>query len=370
MAVQDIEAIGRAFGIPGTLEHAEAFGNGHIHDTFRAEYRDGNQGRVYLHQRLNESVFPDLETLMDNLRRVTEHLAHARQHSPSSSDHRRTLQVVVAPTGQPLVRDAQGRGWRTYPFVTNSASEDRPRDAAQARDAARVCGEFFCAMQRLPAPPLRPTIEGFHDTEKRLRSLHESLTEDPHQRASAAQPEIEFVSRVQSLAAEFQAMVQAGGVPVRLTHNDTKFNNVLFDATTREALCLVDLDTVMAGHVTYDVGELVRTTVSLATEDDRDEAKNRIREDILDAVLDGYLAAAGPELTPEERATFGLAGPLMALENGVRFLTDFLQGDVYFKVRDERHNLRRARAQFQLYQGLVEQRPRLERRLREARTSR
>jgi hypothetical protein len=325
--------LGALFGIAGERTDLEALGGGHIHDTFLATYAGGER---WIHQRLNEAVFADVDLLMTNVVRVTAHLGGP-------------LRLRPAADGRPYARDAAGAPWRTLAFIDGAragARFDRPEEAAEG---ASLAARFVAGLVDLEPPPAE-VIPGFHDVVARLDRLEQARKADVRGRAGGCGAVADAIGDHAGVATTV-AEARAGGVlPERTVHNDAKVENLLFDATTGAGLCMVDLDTVGPGTVLFDAGDLVRSGAVRAAEDG-DPAALRVDHDIVAAVLDAYAAAGF--LTPGEVELLPLAGPLMALEAAARFLTDYLEGDVYFRITDPGHNLRRARNQLRALELLL-----------------
>jgi hypothetical protein len=331
--------LGRLFGIDAELTDLEPLGRGHIHQTFVASYRrtDGRAVR-YVHQRLNSSVFADVDLLMDNVVRVT-----AQLNAPA-------VRVRPAAGGRPYALDAAGEPWRTLDFIEGTRTAARFSGPAQASDGAAVAARLVADLAGL-APALPEVIPRFHDVVRRLQTLDAARRADPCGRARECDAEVEAVLGHAGVAEEVAAARADGRLPERTVHNDAKVENLLFDATTGAAVCLVDLDTVGPGTVLFDVGDLVRSGALSGPEDGGPDAVT-VDPGIVAAVLDGYAGAGAGFLTTDEVALLPLAGPLMALEAAARFLTDHLQGDVYFRVDGPGHNLRRARTQLRVLELL------------------
>ena len=338
--------LGRLFGIHGELTDLRPLGRGNIHQTFLATYR-GAAGRNerYVHQRLNTSVFPDLDVLMANLVRVTAHLA-AR-----AGDPRRAVRIRPAVDGRPLASDAAGEPWRTLEFIDSARTHARFEGPGQAREGAAAAARLVADLAALH-PPLPEVIPGFHDVPARLDHLTQAHHDDPAGRSGECRAEVAAVLDHAGLAHQVAEARADGRLPERTVHNDAKTENILFDAATDEALCLVDLDTVGPGTVLFDVGDLVRSGATEVPQDG-DPAGLSVNADVVAGVLDGYAAAGTALLTDEELAFLPLAGPLMALESAARFLADHLRGDVYFRIDGPGHNLRRARNQLRVLELLL-----------------
>lgn len=350
-AQERLRAVGRAFALPGRFAGASRHGSGHIHDTFVARYDEGGKARRFVHQRLNTRVFRDPEGLMANVARVTGHL-RARLAARGVPDlERRALRLQSAADGRLFHVDADGSYWRTTPYLEGTRSVDAVESPDQAHEAARAFGHFAALLSDLPAPPLAETIPHFHDLARRLAALEAAVRADPCGRAAGVASELALVrERHGALARELTA---AGELPRRVVHNDCKINNLLLDAASGEGLCVVDLDTVMEGTLLCDFGELVRTGTCRAPEDERELARIQFDLGLFESLARGYLAGFSG-LDEAELRALPLAGPLLTLENAVRFLTDHLEGDGYFRIRRPGHNLERARAQLTLAARMAE----------------
>lgn len=343
--MNDLGAIAARFALTDKLLTAEPWGNGHIHDTYRLTCASAR----YILQRINQRIFPQPLALMENLLRVTQHLQ--RKQGP------RSVRLVAARDGQPFGRDEQGNYWRLAHFVEGTRSVEAVESTEQAYEAAAAFGRFLVWMTDLPAPRLHEVIPHFHNTLRRHAALEKAIEADVGGRVAVAETEIKFALKHEK---DVSALL-ATPLPVRITHNDCKLNNVLFDGATGVAVCVVDLDTVMPASPLYDFGDLVRATSCRAAEDERDLNQVTMDLDLFAALAQGYFAEAGELLTAEERAMMVVAGKLITFETGIRFLTDFLNGDTYFKVHREGHNLDRCRTQFRLVESIEQQMAPMER---------
>lgn len=345
-----------AFAIGGALGDVRPHGNGHIHDTFVATFapaKGSGPGSAFLLQRVNTRVFPEPERMMENIAGVTAHLRGALARRGENADGRRVLHPVATRAGGLLHRDAEGDCWRVYDFIAGSYALERPQSAAQAFAAARLFARFQRLLDDYAGPRLFETIPRFHDAPRRFATFLAALDRDAHGRAAAARGAIDEALAGENLAGGLLRLHAAGVLPERITHNDTKLNNVLFDEATGAGLCVTDLDTVMPGLALYDFGDLVRTATSSAAEDEPDAARVEVRVDMFRAVAAGWMAGAGTSLLAAERERLVLAGRLLSFECGLRFLTDFLDGDRYFKIHRGGQNLDRCRAQFALAASLA-----------------
>ncbi|HZI31966.1 MAG TPA: aminoglycoside phosphotransferase family protein [Candidatus Binatia bacterium] len=345
----DVRAVARHFQLHGEFISAAPHGNGHINDTYCVACDQGGTRVRYIFQRINHNIFKNPVALMENIWRVTEHLGKKMTGKPEPT--RRVLSLIPAHDNQPCYRDPDGNHWRVYIFIEKARTFDAVESTAQAFEAAKAFGQFQKMLADLPPPRLHDTIPDFHHTPKRFAALEKAVAADVANRAQFAKAEIDFALKHKALA---RALLDAG-LPERVTHNDTKLNNVMLDSTTGEGVCVIDLDTVMPGLALYDFGDMVRTTTSPVKEDELDLAKVRMQFPMFEALVRGYLTEAAEFLTPDEKKLLPLSGKLITFEIGLRFLADFLAGDNYFKVHRPNHNLDRCRTQFKLVQSIEQQ---------------
>lgn len=345
MLVDKVREVMAGFRIPADFRVAVPYGSGHINDTFAVTMSQGGVPIRYIVQRINSRIFKRPDLLMDNILRVTA--AARKQMQPAEDATRQTLTVIPSVDGLPYVCDLDGGYWRAYVFVENSCSHDEVKTAQQAYQAARAFGRFQQTVAEMGGERLHETIADFHNTPMRMVALEQAIKDDACDRAAGCKAEIDFALSRRDEACTLVNMLKAGELPERITHNDTKINNVLFDAGSGEGICVIDLDTVMPGLVHYDFGDMVRTAASTAAEDETDLSAVIVRLDLFEALLRGYLDAASGFLTPAEKEMLPFSGKLITLEIGIRFLTDYLQGDTYFKTKRPAHNLDRCRNQFQ-----------------------
>ena len=336
------------------LEDAEVLKRGHIHDTIVARCRSSaGIGERFVVQRVNASVFRDPDALTANVVRVTSHVRDALRARAVVDVARRCLDPVISPAGNALHRGRDGELWRAFPFIEGTHAIDTPESPEQAAAAARAFGGFVADLADLDPAQLAETIPHFHDLAWRCTALEAARHADPVGRAREVSAELAAVHRAaDGLLATPE--LAPGALPRRVVHNDCKLNNLLLDDRSGEALCVVDLDTVMPGTVLFDFGELARTGACPAAEDEVDLARVRVDRELFTALAHGFVTGARGLLTATEVRALALAGPLMALENGVRFLTDHLEGDHYFRIARPGHNLDRARAQLRLAERMLE----------------
>ena len=346
------EGVLSGFAIDGALSGVHQLSRGHIHDTFVSSWRSGADEVRYLHQHLNEDVFTDIPAVMHNVLAVTQHLERRRLADGDDGFH--TLRLVPAKTGEPYIRVPSGP-WRTYEFVEGTESYDACQGPEQAFEAARAFGQFQARLIDLAPDALRDTIPLFFNSPHRLAQLDAAARGDIADRVEGALPELAFVDARRTQVRVIDKEIAAGRMPRRIVHGDTKLNNVLFDTRTGKAVCVVDLDTCMAAYSLYDFGDLVRFTAATSAEDEPDLTKAGTDLALYRALVEGYLTSAGTFLTPAERELMPFAARLVTLTIGLRFLADHLNGDVYFKVAREGHNLDRARVQFAMVAAMETQ---------------
>lgn len=345
----DPEAVIRAFLINGAFVETRPHGNGHINDSYCVSFAENGAPRRYLLQRLNTEIFKRPELLMENVQRVTSHLA--AKLAGQQDAERRVLSLVAARDGKTWHREGDGSFWRVFQFIENARAYESIETPAQAFETARAFGNFQRLLADLPAPRLHETIPAFHDTPKRFTDFEAAVLEDARGRVARVAPEIEFAMARKKIC----STLLDASLPERVTHNDTKLNNVMFDASIDEALCVVDLDTVMPGLALYDFGDMVRTATSPTQEDERNLDRVTMRFEMFEALVRGYLSSAGDFLTSAEKKLLPVAGRVIAFEQGIRFLGDYLAGDLYYKVSYEGQNLDRCRTQFRLVESMEKQ---------------
>lgn len=318
------------------------FGNGHINDTYLVETRPN-----YILQRISTKVFPEPEKVMENIAAVLEHVKKKIVEN-GGDPLRETMQLMYTLDGKPFYKDPGGDYFRLYTYVFDTYACDRADTPETFAESAHAFGKFQKMLADFPAEKLHEVIPQFHDTANRLRQFEQALANDAAGRAAEVAQEIAFVKAHAHLVSTITDAIADGSVPLRVTHNDTKLNNVLFDNKTHKAICVVDLDTVMSGSMLYDFGDALRFGASTGAEDETDLEKIEFDLDYFRAFAMAYIEELGDVLTPRERELLPMSALMLTLECGMRFLADHLNGDVYFHVHRENHNLDRARTQFKL----------------------
>lgn len=344
MDLRRARAVAACFQLDGDVRELTSLAGGHINDSYRVDVR--GSARSYLLQCLNQHVFEHPERVMENVARVTRHIAG--QGGP-------TLTLVPTAENRDWHTDDSGRLWRLFRWIPDAVVRERAESPADCHACGRAFGEFLRYVGSYDGPPLHETIPGFHNTRRRFARLDDAVRLDRCDRMSEARPEVDAVQGERPVAGVLPARFESGDLPTRIVHNDAKIANVLFDRASGAALAVVDLDTVMPGSPLADFGDLVRSCASASAEDEVDVAQVRADPSRFEAVARGFLEGAGDALSPVERDLLVFAGRWITLEQGVRFLTDHLEGDHYYRVAWPGHNLARARAQLALYRSLTDQ---------------
>ena len=353
----ELRAVGERFAIPGRFRDAQSLGHGHIHESFVATWERGGDRVRYVHQRISTRVFPDPVQVMGNIARVTAHLRAALARRGVRDLERRVLTLIPTRDGAPLWIAPDGSVWRTYLSIEGTITRETIAGPAEAFRAAHAFAEFAGLLADLPAPPLAITIPGFHDLGRRFADFETAVANDSCGRAARVRDEIEATRTAYARVRRLLEAADPGAAPRRVMHHDCKLNNLLLDAGTGEALCVIDLDTVMEGSVLSDFGELVRTATSRSPEDEPQLDEIAFDLELFEALAKGYAAGAARWLCEPEGRLLPLAGPTLALMNAIRFLADFVAGDVYFRVHRQAQNLDRHRAQLRLASLMLERLP-------------
>lgn len=343
-----------AFQFGGEVAGALRFGKGHINDTYAVytQQADGS-ARRYILQRINSSVFTQPYWVMENVIGVTEYLRQ-KVTANGGDATREVLTLLPAHDGKLHFTDADGYVWRSYWFVEDTTCFMVPQGAAMFKAAARAFGNFNSLLDGYPAHTLHETIPHFHDTPQRFLNFKTAVEQDVAGRKKDCEAEIEFILAREGDCDKLTSLLQAGKLPLRVTHNDTKLSNILMNPVTMEGVCIVDLDTVMPGLSLYDFGDAIRSGAHNATEDEKDLGMVSFSLPLFKSYTEGYLETAGSAMTELEKEMMPWGAKLMTYECGMRFLTDYLQGDVYFKTQRPNHNLDRTRTQLKLVQGMEE----------------
>jgi len=337
-----MQEILKNFRLQGKAVQCEPYGCGHINRTYLVVT---DSGKRYILQGISTVAFKDVPGLMENIGAVTRHIAK------KVKDERGCLHLVPSLEGKDYYTGAAGDYWRIYDFVENSLCLQAPESPADFYQSAVAFGSFQKQLADFPTETLHETIPNFHNTPDRYRKFKAALAEDKLGRAAGAAYEIEEYLRREEDGAVLQGMLARGELPLRVTHNDTKLNNVMLDEKTREALCVIDLDTVMPGLMAYDFGDSIRFGAATAAEDETDLSKVSMSMELFETFAEGFIRSC-PKLTEREYTSLAWGARIMTLECGLRFLTDYLDGDHYFAIHREGHNLDRCRTQLRMVQDM------------------
>lgn len=343
----DLREVFTQFAIDGALIEARPHGSGHINDTYLGIYRTASGDCRYVHQRINHHVFKEPEKVMENIERVTRY-ARQQIQAQGGDPRRETLTLIPARDGRFFVQTASGDTWRTYANIEGARTFEVAENMEQVYHAARAFGRFQKLLDSLPGPRLHETIPNFHHTRKRFEAFQQALQADPANRAAGVKDEINFIFQREKDASVVVDLLAQGKLPERVTHNDTKLNNVLIDDQTGQGLCVIDLDTMMPGSALYDFGDLIRMGTATAAEDEPDLTRVYVNLRLFEQLASGYLDATRDLLTPAELDLLVFAGRLITYEQAIRFLGDYLNGDTYYKTHRPGHNLDRARTQIKM----------------------
>lgn len=338
----NLSEILKKFDVAFTVEN---YGNGHINDTYIS-----SSGK-YILQRINTDIFKNPYELMENIQNVTAFIGE-KISAEGGDRNRETLTVIKTKDGKNFFEDGLGNAFRVYNFVSDTVTIDGDTSDEVLFEAGKGFGKFQRMLDSFPADKLYETIPDFHNTPQRFENLKRAVDKNIAYRRSIVENEIEFAFSRQNFISAVTDAINEGLVPLRVTHNDTKINNILFDAKTRKALCVIDLDTVMPGSSLYDFGDALRYAGSTAAEDETDLNKVEFNISAFESFAKGFLGEVKDCLTDKEIELLPLSVKLMTFECGMRFLTDYLEGDTYFKTHYENHNLDRARNQFKLVRSI------------------
>ncbi|PYG88713.1 phosphotransferase family enzyme [Ruminiclostridium sufflavum DSM 19573] len=344
----DFSSIAKSFSFGGSFVKSQPYGFGHINDTYEAyfEMQDGKMKRFIL-QRINNNVFKNPEKLMENIQSVTAFLRKKIIEAGGDPD-RETLNLIPAVDGKSFYKSDEDNYWRAYVFIEGAQTYQVVEKPDHFYNAGRAFGKFQKLLSDYPAESLFETIQNFHNTKVRFETFINAVEKDVMNRAKDVRAEIDFALKRYNEAVLLVNMLERGELPLRVTHNDTKFNNVMIDDESGEGICVIDLDTVMPGLSLYDFGDAIRFGTNPAAEDEKDLSKVWMDLALFEQFTKGFLSAAGDSLTKAELLHLPHSAKIMTYECGIRFLTDFLSGDTYFKIHREGHNLDRARTQFKL----------------------
>jgi Ser/Thr protein kinase RdoA (MazF antagonist) len=350
MKERDLAAIISNFQIKGSYLSGAPIGSGHINDSYLIRNAQSN-APDYMLQWINNYVFKDVEGLMNNFLIVTQHITrkHKDEHTKNA-----LLELVAAKDGKYYYQDEAGNYWRVFNYIAGSHVYDIVENKTIAYEGGKAFGRFLLEMADIPVGSICETIPDFHNAEKRLDNFYSSVKADPKDRVKDITPELEFVRKRVDEILEIPSMQQQGLIPVRITHNDTKFNNILFDDSNK-AICIVDLDTIMPGSALFDFGDAIRSGANTAAEDEKDLSLVSMNIDIFEAYAKGYLESTFNILTETEIELLAFSARFITFVIGLRFLTDYIDGDTYYRTHYPEHNLVRARVQFKLVESMEQQ---------------
>jgi hypothetical protein len=346
----DLKEIYHSFLTDGSFISGEVFGSGHIHDTYRIRTDKDD----YILQRINNKIFRNIPQLQNNIERVTVHLRNKLKQIPGADVRRECLQLISSNEGKSWIEDGFGNFWRMFFFIPDHRSYNIVDSPAKAYEGGKAIGRFQAMLADMPGDPLYETIPFFHNIEKRLDTFLLKVNENPVGRLEEVREEVD---QILIRGEEMKTILRLGEqnkIPVRITHNDTKFNNILLDKNDR-ALCLIDLDTVMPGYVHYDFGDAIRSATNTSSEDEKDLTKVSMDIRLYKAYSEGFLSETRNTLNAVEKEYLAFAPKLITYTMAVRFLTDYIDGDNYYKIHYEKHNLQRARSQLQLVRSMEKQ---------------
>lgn len=339
----------------GEFIDLKPYGSGHINDTFLLRYRlDNGNEEKYILQRINQNVFKNPREVMENVDAVTSFIRQ-KLILEGKDPMRETLNIIKTHNNDVVFEDSSGEFWRGYYFIKDSLGLEVVEKPEHFYQSALSFGVFQSQLADFPAHTLHATIKDFHNTPKRFETFKKAVEEDVMNRAQNVRKEIEFVKDREAFTHTLRNLYEKGALPLKVTHNDTKLNNVLFDKETEKGLCVIDLDTVMPGFSLDDFGDSIRFGATTGAEDEPDLSKVNFSLELYDLYTKGFLEGADGSLSDLEVSLFPEGAKMMTLECGMRFLTDYLQGDVYFKTAYDNHNLDRTRTQFKLVQDMEEQ---------------
>ncbi len=359
--ISTLQKVTEQFAIEGAFLKAEPYGTGHINDTYLVLLNTPFQNYdKYILQRINHNIFKNPPQLMENIVAITSHLQSKLKARKGAEPDREALTVIPTKDGKNFYYDKNGNYWRMYIFIRDTISVDVCSKPEEAYNAAKAFGKFQAELADFDGKKLNETIPFFHHTPRRFSTLEEAIEKDAFNRAKTCKNEIDFCLERKPLTSAITSLLETGAIPQRVTHNDTKVNNVLMDKRTGAGICVIDLDTVMPGSILYDFGDMVRTTTRFCAEDERDLSKVKVELHMFEALTKGYLETAASFLTPLEAKNLVVAGKLITFTIGIRFLSDYLSGDTYFKIHRENHNLERARVQFKMMESIEQNEEKME----------
>lgn len=342
----NLKNICSAFSFEGDFTEAVPYGDGHINDTYKVTYHINGKEIRYILQRVNHLIFKNVEGLMSNIERVTAYLNNAISKKDTEKGYEILTLISTVKDNASYHKDDKGNYWRAYVFVENATGHTFAEDISMLYEAGKAFGKFQSLLNGFPASTLHETIIGFHNTPQRFRNLLSSIETDAVNRKDTCVEEIKFAMDRQNLVSVITDALDCKDIPLRVTHNDTKINNVLLDNETGIGRCVIDLDTVMPGSALYDFGDAIRSCGSTLVEDGENLDELKVDYERFSAYTKGFIETCGDNLNEKEIEMLPISAIIMTFECGIRFLEDYLNGDKYFKVHKDRHNLIRAKNQF------------------------
>ena len=344
---QQLKQILSSFKYDGEPYSCESYGNGHINSTYKVECKNGDKTARYILQRINNNIFSDTNALMDNIENVTAFLKN-KITERAGDVLRETLNIVPTVDGKNYYTDKNGANWRSYIFIEDTVCYEKIEKPQDFYNCGYAFGNFQNLLSDFPAEKLYEVIPNFHNTPSRYETFKKAVSADICGRAKYVRAEIGFINAHASDMSLLTDMLKKGDIPLRVTHNDTKLNNCMFDKATGETICVIDLDTVMPGLRAYDYGDSIRFGATTGAEDEPDLSKVNFSLPLFESYTKGFIKACGESMDEKEALSLPIGAKIMTLECGMRFLTDYLEGDTYFKTSRENHNLDRCRTQFKL----------------------
>lgn len=357
MEKQQVLQVATNFRFEGDIQQVYRFGDGHINDTYKVDCQTERGPVSYILQRINDGIFIEVEKLMQNIERVTDFMRAAVAEQGSQTE---ILTIIKTKSGQNLYIDSEKNYWRAYAYVEDAIAHSFAQNTDMLYQAGLAFGEFIHLLADYRADQLHETIKNFHHTPTRYRNLMEAVDQDSQGRVRSCQAEIEFAKARQEMVSLLTEAMATGQIPVRVTHNDTKINNVLLDAKTNRYRCVIDLDTIMPGSALYDYGDAIRSCGSTLPEDGENLEALKVDFEKIEAYSKGFLEKVGNTLNAKEYELMVSSAILITLECGIRFLEDYLRGDVYYKIHKPAHNLIRAKNQFKFVAEMEKNREQLE----------
>lgn len=343
----NLENIVKHFKFKGKFLEGNSYGEGHINDTYLVVFQDGDNKNYYILQRLNSNIFKNIAQLMNNVKLVTD-FVRSKVIEAGGNPARECMKIIDTVEDKTYFDDDKGNYWRAYDFIQDTISYQVVDSEDVFRDTGRAFGVFIANLDEFDASQLYEVIPNFHNTVDRFKTFEKTLNADVMNRSGLAKEEIDFVLARKNYCNVIVDGLNNGEIPLRVTHNDTKANNVLVDAKTKKAICIIDLDTIMPGSLLYDFGDAIRSGCNTGLEDEKDLSKVEFNEKLYEVFCEGFLEGIGDKITEKEIELLPLGAIMMTYECGIRFLTDYLDGDHYFKTHYVEHNLVRARTQFKL----------------------